>query len=66
MERMEEEKERERLRNVVQQLKNQIKEQEENGNDWKYRLSQVKEGNKIIKEELITLINLEDKLKEQL
>ena len=37
-------------------------EQEENCSDWKYRLAQVREGNNVIKEELITLINLEEKL----
>lgn len=66
MERQEEEKEKEKLRNNANQLRIEIEEQESNAQDYKYRLTQVKEGNHVLKEELITLINLEEKLKNEL
>ncbi len=66
MQRQEEEKEKEVLKNNVDLLKGEIEEQENNYKNYKFKLIQVKEGNRIIKEELLTLIHLEDKLKAEL
>ena len=66
MQRQEEENEKEVLKNSVDLLKGEIQEQENNYKNYKLKLIQVKQGNRIIKEELLTLIHLEDKLKAEL
>ena len=51
---------------TIEQLKQEVLHQEDSNLNIRYRLGQVKDGNIVIKEELITLINLEETLKQEL
>jgi hypothetical protein len=64
--RQEEERQRERLKEGMEQLKREIEEQEVSSRSYRYKLSQVREGNRVIKEELVALINLEEQLRGEL
>jgi chromosome segregation ATPase len=65
LQRQEEEREREKLRTVVGQLRREVGEQEAAGREYRAKVAQMREATQIVKEELVTLLRLEDKLKSE-
>ena len=66
MQRQEEEREKERLRGIVTECKREISEQERHSQQHRIKIAQIREANYIVKEELLTLIKMEEKLKKEL
>lgn len=65
LQRQEEEREREKLRTVVGELRREIAEQESGSREYRVKVGQMREATQIVKEELVTLLRLEEKLKSE-